>query len=143
MALPYPTTSPHAMSSPQTLLQAMSPAQDLQHAMQSPQPPLRPVPPPMASRDERVMDLVLEAKSLALMRRPKVLALTGWSKSTLANRVDAGDFPAPVPSGPRTVGWVEAEVIAWLEARIRERDARIEKQKAFDQNTQGMRGAHA
>ncbi|WP_432727545.1 helix-turn-helix transcriptional regulator [Variovorax sp. W6] len=89
------------------------------------------------------MDLVIAAKSLALMRRPKVLALTGWSKSTLANRVDAGDFPAPVPTGPRTVAWVEAEVAAWLEARISERNARLEKQKAFDQNTQSMRGAQA
>lgn len=139
MAPPLPPTSPHALSSSQVLLRALSPAQALPHNTA----PFEACPHPTASRDERAVDLVIAAKSLALMRRPKVLALTGWSKSTLANRVDAGDFPAPVPTGPRTVAWVEAEVAAWLEARISERNARLEKQKAFDQNTQSMRGAQA
>ena len=67
-------------------------------------------------------------ETLSLIRRPKVIALTGWSRSTLENRVKAGQFPAPVPTGPRTVGWVEAEVTAYLAARISERDARVQRQ---------------
>lgn len=101
------------------------------------------IPSPLASQHVMSSGLVVPLAALALMRRPKVLALTGWSKSTLANRVADNEFPAPVPTGPRTVAWVEAEVIAWVEARINERNARLEKQKVFDQNTQGMRGAHA
>ena len=32
-----------------------------------------------------------------------------------------GTFPAPVPLGGRVVGWIEAEVHAWLTARIAQR----------------------
>ena len=100
---------------------------------------------PFSTASQHVMSsgLVVTDATLALMRRPKVLALTGWSKSTLANRVADGNFPAPVSSGPRTVAWVEAEVAAWVTARIQERDARLEKQQTCDQNAQGTRGAQA
>jgi len=30
-----------------------------------------------------------------------------------------GDFPAPIKIGKRAVGWLEAEVHAWLESRQR------------------------
>lgn len=142
MAIPSPMASSRALSSSQVLLRALSPAQAL-HTTAPFEPQPHTTTPPTASRNEQLMDLVLKAKSLALMRRPKVLALTGWSKSTLANRVADNEFPSPVPTGPRTVAWVEAEVFAWIEARIVERDTRLEKQKAFGQNTQGVRGAHA
>jgi hypothetical protein len=33
-----------------------------------------------------------------------------------------GRFPKPVSISDRSVGWVEAEVDAWLEARIAQRD---------------------
>lgn len=146
MAIPSPTASPRALSSlssSQTLLRALSPVQALRHNLTPLEPQLHTAPAPTASRDELPEDLVLKAKSLALMRRPKVLALTGWSKSTLANRVADNEFPSPVPTGPRTVAWVEAEVFAWIEARIVERDTRLEKQKAFGQNFQGTRGGQA
>jgi prophage regulatory protein len=35
----------------------------------------------------------------------------------------AGRFPKRVQLGPCRVGWVESEVMAWLVARIKERDA--------------------
>ena len=143
MALPLPQTPPHALSSSQVLLRALSPVPALQHTAAHFEPQPHTTTPPTASRNEQLMDLVLKAKSLALMRRPKVLALTGWSKSTLANRVADNEFPSPIPTGPRTVAWVEAEVFAWIEARIGERNARLEKQKAFGENAQGTRGAHA
>lgn len=124
MASPFLTSSPHAMLTSQAPL----------HATASPT---------ASGHDTMCSSLIVSVEAQALMRRPKVLALTGWSKSTLANRVNAREFPAPVSTGDRTVAWVEAEVAAWVTARIHERDARIEKQKTFDQNTQGMRGAHA
>lgn len=141
MAIPSPMASSRALSSSQVLLRALSPAQAL-HTTAPFEPQPHTTTPPTASRNEQLVDLV-KAKSLALMRRPKVLALTGWSKSTLANRVADNEFPSPVPTGPRTVAWVEAEVFAWIEARIVERDTRLEKQKAFAQNRQGPRGGQA
>jgi hypothetical protein len=33
-------------------------------------------------------------------------------------------FPAPVPLGPRAVGWLETEIMEWQERRIAERGKR-------------------
>ncbi len=54
----------------------------------------------------------------ALLRRPEVERRTGLARSTLYRDIAAGIFPRPVRIGPGTVGWVEAEVDAWVDARI-------------------------
>lgn len=54
-----------------------------------------------------------------LIRRGEVLRLVGFSKSTLYERIAAGDFPRPVRVAPRCVAWVEADVLEWIEARVR------------------------
>lgn len=46
----------------------------------------------------------------------------GLSRSHLSRLVSAGSFPVPVEVAPRRVAFVEAEVEAWIEARIAERD---------------------
>lgn len=48
---------------------------------------------------------------------------SGKSRSGIYEGVLAGTFPAPVKIGVRSVAWLEAEVDAWIEARIAERDA--------------------
>ena len=53
-----------------------------------------------------------------ILRLPTVKARTGLSRSTIYHRVSCGTFPAPVPLGGRAVGWIEAEMHAWLTARI-------------------------
>ncbi len=53
-----------------------------------------------------------------LLRLPAVKARTGLSRSTIYFRVSQGAFPAPVSLGGRAVGWIEAEVDAWLTAQI-------------------------
>ena len=53
-----------------------------------------------------------------IIRRKVVEARTGLSRSTIYQRVSDGTFPAPVNLGARAVGWVEAEVAAWLAGRI-------------------------
>ena len=60
----------------------------------------------------------------AILRLPDVKAQTGLSRSTLYLRVAQGTFPAPVSLGGRAVGWLEAEVQAWLQERIDERRER-------------------
>ena len=59
-----------------------------------------------------------------IYRRPKVLEVTGWSVSTLYEKVANGSFPKPVKLDPRgrAVGWLETEIEAWQQQRIAERD---------------------
>ncbi len=61
----------------------------------------------------------------ALIRKREVLARTGWSNSTLYNRIATGQFKPGVKVGPRMVGWPRSEVEAYIQARIAERDVEI------------------
>lgn len=54
-----------------------------------------------------------------ILRLPTVRARTGLSRSTIYMRVADGNFPKPVNLGARAVGWLEAEIDAWLEAQIK------------------------
>ncbi|WP_254276860.1 AlpA family transcriptional regulator [Halomonas sp. 3H] len=53
-----------------------------------------------------------------LIRRPEVLRRCGISNTTLHRLIHAGEFPRPIQLGWRCVAWIEAEVDAWIEARI-------------------------
>lgn len=53
-----------------------------------------------------------------ICRLPKVVAMTGLSRSAIYALMAEGRFPLQVNLGPRTVGWVEAEVTGWIESRI-------------------------
>lgn len=61
----------------------------------------------------------------ALIRKRRVLAMTGWSNSTLYNRIAAGVFKPGVKVGPRMVAWPQSEVEAYIQARITERNEKI------------------
>ena len=54
----------------------------------------------------------------AILRLPAVKANTGLSRSTIYMRVAQGTFPRPVSLGARAVGWLEAEILEWLQQRI-------------------------
>lgn len=54
------------------------------------------------------------------LRLPEVQKRTGLSRSTIYVRLAEGRFPRPVALGTRAVGWVEAEVEAWIRERIAE-----------------------
>jgi len=51
--------------------------------------------------------------------------MTGWSNSTLYNRIATGQFKPGVKVGPRMVAWPRSEVEAYIQARIAERDVGI------------------
>ena len=53
-----------------------------------------------------------------IIRLQAVKARCGLSRSTLYNRIAAGEFPTPVSLGARSVGWVESEINEWITARI-------------------------
>lgn len=53
-----------------------------------------------------------------ILRLPAVKTRTGLSRSTIYLRIAEGSFPRPVSLGARAVGWVDAEVDAWLAGKI-------------------------
>jgi len=53
-----------------------------------------------------------------MLRLPAVLVRTGLSRSTIYLRISEGRFPKPISLGGRAVGWVEAEINAWLNRQI-------------------------
>lgn len=64
---------------------------------------------------------------VTILRRKQVEARTGLSRSSIYARIRPnpnrpGDydptFPKPVSLGAKAVGWIEAEVDAWLTAQV-------------------------
>ncbi|EGQ7810169.1 AlpA family transcriptional regulator [Vibrio parahaemolyticus] len=60
--------------------------------------------------------------SKRFLRMSEVIHLTGLSRSSIYDRMNANQFPKSVPLGGRAVAWVESEVMEWLENRIAQRD---------------------
>jgi prophage regulatory protein len=56
--------------------------------------------------------------ALSIIRRKKVEARTGLSRSTIYLRISQGTFPRPVSLGLRAVGWIDAEISDWLAQRV-------------------------
>ncbi|GAA5784347.1 helix-turn-helix transcriptional regulator [Chitiniphilus shinanonensis] len=63
-----------------------------------------------------------------ILRRPQVQQRTGLSRSSIYAELQQGSrwfdasFPRPVKLSARCVGWLEAEVEAWVQARQHQRD---------------------
>lgn len=65
--------------------------------------------------------------ALTILRRKQVEARTGLSRSTIYAKLRRdpkrpGDydptFPTPVSIGAKAVGWIDAEIEAWIAAQI-------------------------
>jgi prophage regulatory protein len=49
-----------------------------------------------------------------ILRLDDVEARTGIQRRTLYNWIDRGLFPRPINLGPRTVGWLDSDIDAWI-----------------------------
>lgn len=49
------------------------------------------------------------------IKLPTVKDYTSLSTSEIYRRIAAGTFPAQVNLGPKSVAWIETEVLAWLD----------------------------
>lgn len=58
-------------------------------------------------------------KDTKLFRLPQVLEITGLGRSTIYVKIKAGEFPAPINLGPRSVAWRSTDVTGWIDSRIR------------------------
>lgn len=53
-----------------------------------------------------------------ILRLRDVIARTGLSRSSIYELVAAGELQKPIAIGRRSVGWIEAEVDAYIQRRI-------------------------
>jgi len=60
-----------------------------------------------------------------ILRRKEVERATGLRRASIYEQMDDGTFPRSVPIGPKSVGWLEPEIIDWQQKRIAQRDAQI------------------
>ncbi|MDG3087811.1 AlpA family transcriptional regulator [Vibrio hannami] len=62
--------------------------------------------------------------NIKIIRLSTVKDMTGISKSSIYQRISEGQFPKPIKlgRGGGAVGWVEQEIIEWIEQKIKERD---------------------
>jgi prophage regulatory protein len=62
-------------------------------------------------------------RSHRILRNRAVCDKAGFrGSSTLYAAMDNEGFPRPIALGPRSVGWIEEEVDAWIDARRAKRD---------------------
>jgi prophage regulatory protein len=53
-----------------------------------------------------------------ILRLPEVEHVTGKSRTSIYEDIEAGTFPPAIPLGPRAVGWLEDELADWQERQI-------------------------
>lgn len=74
------------------------------------------------------MHTTQDAQRPAIERLDAVRRRTGLARSTIYRMLAAGaDFPRPVKLGDRAIGFVAAEIDAWIAARAAERDGAAAK----------------
>jgi Predicted transcriptional regulator len=57
--------------------------------------------------------------SKAILRLNATLAKTGLSRSVLYSEISKGNFPKQIALSERSIGFLESEVDAWIDERIK------------------------
>ena len=60
----------------------------------------------------------IRVRPLRVLRLAQVLEVTGLGKTTIYELQNAGKFPRSVKITAHSVGWMEDEVLSWLEKRM-------------------------
>ena len=60
----------------------------------------------------------IQQNSPRIIRKKEVIQLTGLSQASLYRLIASGDFPKQIQITSKTVGWIESEVLAWIENTI-------------------------
>ena len=61
----------------------------------------------------------------SVLRRKQVESRTGLCRSSIYAKIKTGDFPAPIPLGPRAVGWLEEEINDWIYEKFSQRQTAL------------------
>lgn len=62
-----------------------------------------------------------ENKTQNLIRLPKVIEITGKSRTRIYEDMKVNRFPKAIKTGPRSVAWVEQEIAEWIEEKKKQR----------------------
>jgi len=65
---------------------------------------------------------VAATMGMCILSKKDLRQLVLYSAAHIDRLEKAGRFPKRVQLGPCRVGWVESEILAWLDERIKERD---------------------
>ena len=60
-----------------------------------------------------------DESSSRFMRLPEVKSKTGLSRSHIYDLISRGEFPRQYKLGGRVSGWLESEVLAWIQSKIK------------------------
>jgi prophage regulatory protein len=71
----------------------------------------------------RLPERLLSVGKNRVLSLPETLLKIGKSKTAWYAEIAAGRAPKPIKVGPRSSRWIEAELDAYLDARVQERDA--------------------
>lgn len=82
---------------------------------------------PVAHSEPQAAGLPRRSVPIRMLRIAQVLSLTGLGKTKIYELQAEGDFPMRVQLTPKRVAWVEAEVQAWLAARIASNTPLVER----------------
>ena len=63
---------------------------------------------------------------MRILSKRQVKEIVLYSPQHLARLEKAGQFPKRVTLGPNRVGWVESEVLDWLQERLDRREAPVQ-----------------
>jgi len=64
----------------------------------------------------------MENKAMRILSKRQVTEMVLYSPQHIARLEKAGLFPRRVPLGPNRVGWLEIEILEWIEERLRRRE---------------------
>lgn len=80
---------------------------------------------PERQREREARKAVERRRRRRILRLPEVQERTGLSRSFIYNHMEVGSFPKPIPLSERSVGWLESDVEAWIDARVAKRDEAV------------------
>ncbi len=58
---------------------------------------------------------------MKVLRIKSVITMTGIPRSTIYSYMKDGKFPKPIKLGERSVGWLEDDLLAWINNLCQER----------------------
>jgi prophage regulatory protein len=61
----------------------------------------------------------IEMSQIKFLKLREVLEISGKSKSSIYDAIKRNEFPAPVKLSNRSSGWIQSEVSAWAEERVK------------------------
>ncbi len=73
-----------------------------------------------------------EEKPIKLLKIREVVKITGLSKSSIYDQMSRDEFPRPISLGPKSVAWLESEVLEWITNRIKKRNEKYPSQQSDD-----------